>query len=99
MPPPRLPPVPTDVGRYLSRGLPAPGVINQPPTVVIGQRVGRVEPWKFGLALVALGVVWSILPAGAHWTAALVLILGALLAANADADARGVPRPLESIRL
>lgn len=67
----------------------------EPEKVVVGQ----LEPWKFGLALLALGVLWGILPPGAHWPLAALLILGALLAANRYADEHGMKRPLKSIYL
>lgn len=60
--------------------------------------MGTVEPWKFGLALAGLGIVWFFIPPKATFAFALLFILGALYAANREAETRGIESPLDSIR-
>jgi hypothetical protein len=62
-------------------------------------RAGEVEPWKFGLAVAALAVVWFLFPKGSHWWLALLLVGGGLAAANKYAEANKIPLPLQSIGL
>jgi hypothetical protein len=54
---------------------------------------------NYVIAIVALAALWFVLPPGAHWPLALLLVGGALVADKAFAEARGLPGPLEAFGL
>lgn len=65
--------------------------------IMTSSHSGETEPWKFGLAIVGLAVVWFLFPKGSHWWLALLLIGGGLVAANKLAEKNGQPSPLRSL--
>jgi hypothetical protein len=50
--------------------------------------------WAFAVALAGLAVLWFWIPSGHGWIG-LLIVGGALLYADQDADRRGAPRPLD----
>jgi len=108
---PSLPLATSDEAKFLANSSPyampglkkgTPGIDfpqEEPAMIITKSRSGEIEPWKFGLALLGLAVVWFILPRGSQWPLALLLIGGGLAAANSIAKDQGIPTPLQSIGL
>lgn len=104
---PKLPDIDPGVGGYLARGVPnfkarlIPGIDYPKPEadiIVRGRKLPTtIEPWKFGLAIAFLAVIWFILPKGSHWWLMLLLVGGALAASNIYAEQQNIPSPLQSI--